>query len=415
MHDSLYRLGDVSPMRNLLLISSLFLFLNSEAPAQSEGPYRTTKVVGSLAKPAQVKFSDDLLKKISVPPGFRVNVFAKDLDAPRMMVVDNDGGVYVSRPKTGEILLLKDTNQDGTADEQKVFIKGYDKVHGMAIEGPKLYFIALKKVYATDLKQEEGKETNVLTLIEGLPDVGQHENRSMAIGPDNMLYIAVASNCNSCVDPNKMMATMQRAKLDGTELKTFAKGLRDTIGFDWHPETKEFFGMDHGTDWLGDEFPREELNQLTEGKDYGWPFCWNDKKADENFIRNPEGSTKEEFCKKSEPPVLTYAAHAAPIAMKFYNGAMFPGDYKGSAFVAFHGSWNRAKPSGYNVARVVFKNGKPDKFEDFMTGFLTDKGKSQFGRPAGLAVLKDGSLLVSDDSAGVIYRVSYKKPSVTKR
>lgn len=373
--------------------------------AQSEGPYRESKASGTLAKPAQVKFSDDMLSKIKVPKGFKVNVFARDLDGPRMMVSDADGSIYVSRPKTGEILLLKDSNSDGVSDSVTSFVKGYDKAHGLAISGDKLYFVATTKVYSVELKNP----SKVKLLIENLPNVGQHENRSIAIGPDNLLYISIASNCNSCVDPDKRMATMQRSELDGSNMKTFAEGLRDTIGFDWHPVTKEFYGMDHGTDWMGDEFPKEEFNKIVEGKNYGWPFCWNDKQPDNNFIKNPEGETsKDGYCKnKTESPLLTTQAHSAPIAMKFYNGDMFPG-YKNSAFIALHGSWNRKKPSGYSVVRAVFNNGKPVKMEDFMTGFLEKNGRAQFGRPAGLLVLKDGSLLVSDDSAGVIYRVSHQ-------
>lgn len=393
-------------MTKYLITFAAFIFAYSPlAWSQSEGPYRTSRASGSLAKPAQIQFAEALLKEIKVPAGYKVNVFAKGIDGPRMMAVGDDGTVYVSVPKTGSILALKDTNGDGIAEETKSFVTGYDKAHGMAIRDGKMYFVALKKVYVVDLKDG----SKVKTLIENLPDVGQHENRSLAIGPDGLLYIAIASNCNSCVDPNPLMATMQRAKLDGTGLHTFAKGLRDTIGFDWNPDTKILYGMDHGTDWLGDEIPREELNLLSEGKDYGWPYCWNEKHPDNNFIRNPEGTTKEEFCPKTEAPVLTYDAHAAPIALKFYSADLFPG-MKGSAFVAFHGSWNRKSPTGYSVARIVFKDGKALRFENFMSGFLKDKGRSQFGRPAGLAVLKDGSLLVSDDSAGVIYRVAYQKP-----
>ena len=384
----------------IVILSLAFQFRNTFA--QSEGPYRESKpVTGHLAKPAQVFFSDDLLGKIKVPKGFRVNVFAKDLVAPRMMVQAPDGTVYVSVPETGEVVSF--SVKDGHAANKQVFLKGYKKVHGLAIEDGKLYFVALKQVYSVDLK----KSSKPKLLIDALPDVGQHENRAIGIGPDHLLYVAIAANCNACVDPNPKMATMQRAKLDGSEMTTFAKGLRDTIGFDWQPETKVLYGWDHGVDWKGDDIPREEFNKIEEGKHYGWPFCWNEKKPDEDFIKNPEDSTKEKFCPTTESPLLTYDAHAAPIAFKFYNGKMFPG-YQGDAFVAFHGSWNRKVPKGYNVVRVIFKNGVPVKTEDFMTGFLFDKGRSQFGRPSGLAVLQDGSLLVSDDSAGVIYRVSHE-------
>ncbi|MDD4974539.1 MAG: PQQ-dependent sugar dehydrogenase, partial [Bacteriovorax sp.] len=331
-----------------------------------------------------------------------VEVFAKDLEAPRIMVEDDEENIYVSIPNTGEILLLKDANHDGFADDKQIFLKGYENVHGMAIDGGKLYFIALKKVYVVDLLDK----TKVKILIDNLPDVGLHENRTLAIGPDHMLYISIPSNCNSCVDPNQLLATIQKVKLDGLGMTTFAKGLRNTLGFDWHPETHELFGMDQGTDWRGDEIPREELNHIVEGKNYGWPYCWNRLHPDTFLLRNPKGSTKEAFCKTTEAPALTYDAHTTPIGFTFYNSSMFPKS-KGSAFVAFHGSWNRKIPKGYKVSKLIFKNGKPIKFENFMSGFLNNKKHSQFGRPAGLLILKDGSLLVSDDSAGVIYRVFY--------
>ncbi len=387
-----------------LILTTICLFQGSWSLSQSEGPYREGQTIeGHLAKPAQVHFAEADIKKLKVPAGFKIQFFAKDIDNARMMATDSTGALYVSRPKSGDILKLQDTDGDGVMDQKEVFVSGYERPHGMAIEGDFLYFVSLTKIFKVSLKDKK----QIKLVVDQLPGVGQHENRSLAIGPDHLLYVAIAANCNACVDPNKKMATMQRMKLDGSGMETFAEGLRDTIGFDWQPNSAELYGMDHGRDWLGDEIPREEFNHLVFGKNYGWPFCWNDKKVDVNFIDNPEKDSKEDFCRKSEAPALTYAAHAAPLALKFYNGKMFPEDYRGSAFVAFHGSWNRKKPSGYLVARIVFKGNQPDHFEDFMTGFLSKDGRSQFGRPAGLLVMNDGSLLVSDDSSGVIYRISH--------
>ena len=169
------------------------------------------------------------------------------------------------------------------------------------------------------------------------------------------------------------------------------------------------WGMDHGIDWGGDNYPREELNLLEQGKDYGWPFCSDERIVNQTYTNRPKGQSKEEYCKKTEPTGLTYTAHAAPIWMLFYTGSMFPAEYKNDAFVAMHGSWNRKLASGYDVVRIKYDHGKPVKFEPFVTGFLLPNGQSQFGRPAGLAVLKDGSLLISDDDNGIIYRVSYQK------
>jgi glucose/arabinose dehydrogenase len=237
---------------------------------------------------------------------------------------------------------------------------------------------------------------------------GGHDRRTVGIGPDHKLYVSIGSTCNFCADPPDENAVIWRTSLDGTGREVFARGLRNTIGFGWHPQTKEMFGMDHGVDWLGDDYPREELNKLVQGGDYGWPYCTNDRKPDTR-IKPPGGQTGQQYCAKTIPPVLGYTAHSAPLAMQFYNADMFPADYKGDAFVAFHGSWNREPAAGYEVMRVKFEKGKPVRFEPFMSGFLLPGGKTQFGRPSGLAVLKDGSLLVSDDDGGVIYRVTYKK------
>jgi glucose/arabinose dehydrogenase len=199
-------------------------------------------------------------------------------------------------------------------------------------------------------------------------------------------------------------------RTEGGERSVFARGLRNTIGFAWHPETRELWGMDHGSDWRGDDQPPEELNRLVEGADYGWPLCFGDRKPDPLFD-SQKVKDKVEHCRKTQPPALGYQAHSAPIAMVFYGGAQFPADHRNDAFVAMHGSWNRVPATGYKVARVHFEHGRPVRFEDFLTGFLVEDGRGHFGRPAGLAVTRDGALLVSDDTNGIIYRVSHPRPS----
>ncbi len=199
---------------------------------------------------------------------------------------------------------------------------------------------------------------------------------------------------------------MVRVKPDGTGQQIFAKGLRNTIGFAFHPQTRELYGFDHGIDWLGDTGQREEFNLIREGAHYGWPYVYENGKA--NPADEPPGDTTHaEYAKKTTFPVLTYDAHSAPMAMVFYTGNAFPEAYRNSAFVALHGSWNRKEPSGYKVVRVRFENGKPAAIEDFLTGFLTESKREQFGRVCGIAQHPDGSLLISDDDNGVLYRVAY--------
>lgn len=223
-----------------------------------------------------------------------------------------------------------------------------------------------------------------------------------------MLYIQVGSTCNACEKTHEENATLVQMKPDGSSRCVYAKGLRNFVGFDWHPQTKELYGFDHGIDWLGDTTQREELNKIVDGGNYGWPYVFEDGKpnlADEP----PQNMTWEEYAKKTIFPVLTYDAHSAPLDFMFYNGTQFPQEYRGDALVTLNGSWNRSEPVGYKVVRVRFENGQPKRIEDFVTGFLENDGKSHFGRPVGLALHKDGSLLIADDDNGVIYRIAHKK------
>lgn len=198
-----------------------------------------------------------------------------------------------------------------------------------------------------------------------------------------------------------------RTNPDGTNRTLFARGLRNTIGFDWHPETKELFGMDHGIDWLGDNEQKEELNHIFEGADYGWPYIYADGKY--NKADKPKGMTWKEYAEKATEPVMLFTPHSAPMSLKFYQGNMFPKDYKNSAFITFRGSWNRKPASGYKIMKVDFEHGMPVHTEDFVTGFLTDDGNSSFARLVGLAELPDGSILIADDENGIIYRITYEK------
>jgi glucose/arabinose dehydrogenase len=278
-------------------------------------------------------------------------------------------------------------------------------MHGVAIDGNKMYLVAVNDVYATDIKPD-GTLGSLTRIVTGLPEGGQHNNRTLAVGPDKLLYVSVGSTCNACEETSKLNATMVRVKPDGTGQQVFAKGLRNTIGFAFHPQTKELYGFDHGIDWLGDTGQREEFNLIKEGGHYGWPYVYENGKA--NPADEPPGDTTHaEYAKKTTFPVLTYDAHSAPMGMVFYTGNAFPEAYRNSAFVALHGSWNRKEPSGYKVVRVRFENGKPAAIEDFLTGFLTGGNREQFGRVCGIAQHPDGSLLISDDDNGVLYRVAY--------
>ncbi|MBW4568323.1 MAG: sorbosone dehydrogenase family protein [Tolypothrix carrinoi HA7290-LM1] len=391
---------------SLLIGCALLLSISLPANAQQPQQLNIQQVEGYLVTPQQLEFDESLLQQLKIPAGFRISVFAKDLGNPRMLAIGPDGTVYVTRREQGDILALSDRNRDGRADRIRTVASGYKYINGITIRENRLYFVTDKQLYAADLRAN-GKIRKPKLLINDLPDAGQHPNRTLAFGPDGLLYISVGSTCNACNDTNPENATLLQAQPDGSNRTIYAKGLRNTIGFAWHPETGELWGMDHGSDWRGNEQPPEELNLIQEGANYGWPFCFADRRPDVYLQTNPPGMTKEEYCANTQPPALTYTAHSAPLGMLFYTGSQFPEEYRNDAFVTMRGSWNRNPPSGYKVVRVHYENGKPVEFEDFITGFLDEEQLTQFGRPVGIAIAPDGSLLFTDDTNGVIYRVSY--------
>jgi glucose/arabinose dehydrogenase len=246
-----------------------------------------------------------------------------------------------------------------------------------------------------------------VVIIKDLPPGGRHSRRTLGIGPDKLLYISIGSSCNACIEKDSNYATIETASLDGTNRRIFARGLRNTLGFDWDPQTGQLWGMDQGSDERGDTIPPEELNLLIDGKNYGWPFVYG-KRCPDPIIKLPP-QKKQQFILSTEPAVLTYTAHSSPIGFVFYKGTGFPQYYLNGAFVTFRGSWNRTPPSGYKVAFVKYENGRPLKFEDFITGFLSVDSTSQFARVTGITVANDGSILFCDDENGMVYRVDYKK------
>jgi glucose/arabinose dehydrogenase len=369
----------------------------------------TARVEGNIFRPAELEPSAARMAKLKVAEGYAIAVFARDLKQPRMMATTPDGRVYVTRRgEDGEVLMLADKNGDGLAEEATPVLK-LPHVHGIAIRDGTVYLATVREVYSAPLKAD-GSIGELTTLYKDLPDAGQHPNRTLRFGPSGTLYLSVGSTCNAALEPNPESATILELKADGSGRKIHATGLRNTIGFDWHPGTLRLYGMDHGIDWLGDDTQREELNELKPGKNYGWPFVFEDGKP--NPADNPKektGMSWEEYARTCEPSLLSTTAHSAPMALLFPSGKHFPEDFNGDALVTLHGSWNRGEPSGYKVVRLRFENEQPVKFEDFVTGFYEVSEKGQFGRPCGLVEWNDGTILMSDDGGGVIYRIWHPK------
>lgn len=370
-----------------------------------QGDGTEVQITTNIFKPNKVAATSDRISQLKLPEGFSVEPFAQGLGNSRIIAVSDKGFVYVSRREEGDVILLKDENGDGKADAAPIQVAARAQAHGLAIKDNRLYLVTVKEVFVADIKAD-GTLGPLEMIIGDLPDSGQHPNRVMAFGPDGMLYISVGSTCNACNESNAENATVLRATPDGKSRTIFASGLRNTIGFDWQPQTGELWGLDHGIDMLGDEVQAEELNRLEQGKQYGWPHVFGS--GDIYPQSTPVGGlTKEQWRDQSQPMTIGYTAHAAPMQLKFYTSSAFPEEYAGDAFATMRGSWNRNPASGYEIVRVRFEDGQPKAIEPFLTGFLTDGGKTHFARPVGLAVAKDGSLLMADDANGVIYRIAY--------
>ena len=392
------------------LVCGLSLLVGNTSAQQPNQKPTDVEIEAHVYEPVMLDVSDDLISQLQLPDGFKIQKFAEGLGKPRIMTVAEDGTVYVTRRDPGDVLMLRDTDGDGTADMKKVVAQKSD-LHGIALHGDTMYLTTVREIYTAD-RLPDGSLGELQQIISDLPDGGQHPNRTIAFSPDDMLYITVGSTCNACGETNDNNATILRANPDGSDRQVYATGLRNTIGFGWHPETQQLYGMDHGIDWLGDNEQKEELNRIEQGKQYGWPYIYADSKQNPQDDP-PDGITMAEWAKMSEEPVGLYTAHSAPMQMAFYNADQFPAEYKNNAFVAMRGSWNRKPPSGHEIVRVRFDDsGNPIAIEPFLTGFLVEMENGDYGRfarPVGVSVAQDGSLLVGDDTNGVIYRISYDK------
>jgi glucose/arabinose dehydrogenase len=374
------------------------------ATAQKGFPSETpTETIVHSHYPKHEDFSPALVSSLKVPDGFEIETAATGLGKPRMMVM-GDAGLYITRRDQGDVLLLKDENGDGVFEKLKTVVTDFPDVHGIAIRDGVMYLCSSKILKKATI-HADGTLDSLQIILNDLPDGGQHDNRVIAFGPDGLLYITIGSNCNDCKETNPENATVVRCTMDGQNRKIFARGLRNTIGIDWQPDTKQLWGADNGMDWRGDSLPPEELNHIIEGGDYGWPQVFGKQQVDETR-EDPMGTTKAAYAKTTEPAVMIFPAHSAPIDFKFiYTKSGFPNSYVGDALVCWHGSWNREHPEGYKVQCIRFENGMPVSATDFFSGFLSGDKSKRFGRPAGLCFAGNGRLYISDDENGVIYLV----------
>jgi len=345
--------------------------------------------------------AEELLSaRIALPSGFSISIYAKGLPGARMLRFTEAGDLLVSLPAEGRIVLLeRDANHDGAPDGRSDLLTGLNRPHGLDFYQGRLYIAETDAVgrirFDAQTRKTQGEYEHVVT---DLPGGYIHWSRTVRFGPDGLMYVSVGSSCNVCVEKNPKRAAMLRFDPNGGQEELFATGLRNTVGFDWHPVTHELFGVDNGRDFLGDNLPPEELNRIKQGQFYGWPYANGNKVPDPDF-----GAGSEEKIRNSQAPVHEFAAHTAPLGITFLHGKNLPPEFKNSALVALHGSWNRNEKIGYKVVSLHFEPNGAIAERDFVTGF-EQKG-DVIGRPVDVAEGPDGDIYISDDFTGSIYRV----------
>jgi glucose/arabinose dehydrogenase len=350
---------------------------------------------------AQSPEADPLVSRLQVPDGFQIEIFAEDLKGARFMTIGPDSRVLLTQPRKGRVVALHGA-AGGRAERVETVAQGLDRPHGIVFHGGALW-VAETDAVVKFPDYDGGTAGEAVSVVKGLPKGGNHWTRTIAFGPeDGMLYVSVGSSCNVCIEKDPRRAAITRYAPDGSGEEIFARGLRNAVGLAWHPDTQELWATHNGRDWLGDDLPPEEIvNVVVQGGDYGWPYCYGDR------VSNPEPEYNDpERCVDTISPAITDTAHSAPLGCAFYTGDQFPEEYRGDFFVAYHGSWNRSDPTGYKVVRVEVEKGKPVGITAFVTGFLPPEGKA-LGRPVDILVDTDGSLLVSDDSGGRVFRIRY--------
>jgi glucose/arabinose dehydrogenase len=341
-----------------------------------------------------------ITKHLRPAPGFNVQIYSADVPLARVMLFTPAGDLVVSRTRAGEVVLLeRDRNGDGMADGQRVLFKDLDGPHGLALHDGWLYVAERTAIGRARFDPASGQlEGNYEYILTGLTKDGQHTTRTIGFGPDGWLFLAQGSTCNVCIEQDPRRATIMRLRPDGTGAEIYATGLRNSVGFDWAPWDGGLYATDNGRDLLGDDFPPCELNRIEQGRFYGWPFVNGLGVADPDFGGQYTGDVPP------TDPVHGFRPHNAPLGIHFLRAARVPAGYERTALVALHGSWNRTVPDGYKVVALHWHDDGTIEETDFLSGFLNADGV--IGRPAFITEGPDGAIYVSDDYAGVIYRVS---------
>jgi glucose/arabinose dehydrogenase len=338
------------------------------------------------------------INTIKLPPGFEIAVFAGNVPNARQMALSPKGILFVGSREAGKVHAVVDQNRDLKADRVYTIASGLNMPSGVAFRDGALYVAEISRVLRfDDIEAHLKNPPRPVVVNDRFPSDRHHGWKFIAFGPDGLLYIPVGAPCNICETDSGRYANIMRMQPDGSALEVFATGVRNSVGFDWHPDTRQLWFTDNGGDNLGDNIPPDELNRAhKKGMHFGYPYCHGGSIADPQF-----GEARK--CSEFISPEAKLGPHVAALGMRFYRGSMFPAEYRNRVFIAEHGSWNRSEKIGYRITTV---NPGTERYEVFAEGWL--QGEQAWGRPADILVMPDGSLLVADDRAGAIYRITYK-------
>ena len=363
--------------------------------------------VGSNKKDISTAKADVKLDQIKLPEGFKISIWAADVPNARSMAISDNGIVFVGNRQEKNVYALVDENADGKADTKFILAEGLRMPNGVAYKNGDLYVAEVSRILRFKDIKNNLATPKFEVVYDGYPTDGHHGWKFIAFGPDGMLYVPVGAPCNICEKENPIYASITRLDVSksGSKPEVYVQGVRNTVGFSWHPQSKELWFTDNGRDMMGDDVPDCELNRATtKGQHFGYPY-WH-----AGTVKDPEFGSKGKESSAYVAPAAKLGAHTAPLGMRFYQGGMFPAMYKNNAIIAKHGSWNRSKKSGYEVVLAkIDGSGKVTEQEVFASGWLNPATQDVWGRPVDVQELPDGSLLISDDMANCIYRVTYSR------
>ncbi len=379
-------------MKTIIFALSIFLFFLNNSCAQENS-----------VNPPEDKQEDKIqLDKIQLPEGFKIEVFASGIKDARSLAVGKNGVIFVGNRREDKVYAVVDTDGDFKAEKKYVIVEGLNMPNGIALRDNDLYVAEVNRVLRfSNIYENYKNKPDYEVIYDEYPTDRHHGWKYIDFGPSGKLYVPVGAPCNICDSKDPIYATITRMNPDGSDMEIYTEGVRNTVGFAWHPETNELWFTDNGRDRMGDNKPPDELNHAPKkGMHFGYPYCHGNDISDPKFGNNKD-------CEDYNKPAQELGPHVAALGMIFYTGDMFPEKYHNSILIAEHGSWNRSSKIGYRVMFINLDGDNPQTYQPFAKGWL--QGEDVWGRPVDIKQLPDGSILLSDDYANAIYRISYEE------